>query len=416
MIIFHFVFFSTLVCDFFRCCSEMIIDYLIDDLLAQLSEPQNILNCTHDRLLSRLPPKEKHQLAKTFLDWQWNVGGARVLRRFQSFHILTATEYILIVNNKNSAEAQLILNDLLEVEFDLLADLLRHVDGTSSSSMLVIELITNSIQELIVDFCNNPNAITTNYLDEMNGLVSKQVLESVKAMHVKIFLQSGPKCSVEDAVKQFKSWNEEARQCKMSTLHRLIASMVNVRHKHGEILNKILHEAVGDGFECWKFYFLFVQRVTDEELDEEFSVAAETKMIAKRFFKDLFCEFVATKNERKFHLMILTARQICLSNEGVLGTYAMWYKSTIGEMKYSLKTDEFVYTLEVLSRMLQIDDDIDALQAHLNTYIPAPPLYNEHVLNYKQLCQSKINQFERKNRSKAENSEDDEQMEVIELE
>lgn len=66
------------------------------------------------------------------------------------------------------------------------------------------------------------------------------------------------------------------------------------------------------------------------------------------------------------------------------------YKATIGEMKYTLKADKFNLTMQTLINMLEYESDPEILKVHINTSIPAPPYCNEIVLNYKQMCRSRL--------------------------
>lgn len=55
----------------------------------------------------------------------------------------------------------------------------------------------------------------------------------------------------------------------------------------------------------------------------------------------------------------------------------------------------YVYSLFQQSPPL-IYEKIPFLQIQLNTYVPAPLRCNEIVLNYKQLCRSRVRQLEKK--------------------
>lgn len=103
-----------------------------------------------------------------------------------------------------------------------------------------------------------------------------------------------------------------------------------------------------------------------------------------------FRKYLDTGTDAIFHAMMLTVRQICSQNETILGSYTAWYKATIGEMKYTLKTDEFNAVMRTLTNMLGFENDPDILNVHINTAVPAPTFCNDIVLNYKQLCRGKL--------------------------
>lgn len=94
--------------------------------------------------------------------------------------------------------------------------------------------------------------------------------------------------------------------------------------------------------------------------------------------------------------MMLIARQICYSSEGIHGSYAIWlvsiffhatvrtlatsltfqptwfrlheinkffrFKATFGELKYYLKADEFTFTIQTMMNMIEYENDKDILQ------------------------------------------------------
>lgn len=56
-------------------------------------------------------------------------------------------------------------------------------------------------------------------------------------------------------------------------------------------------------------------------------------LILSGYVKTMFRKYLEDNCDKVFFAMILTVRQICVSNEKLLGSYAAWYKTTIGEMK-----------------------------------------------------------------------------------
>lgn len=68
-------------------------------------------------------------LAKTVLQWNWNVGSPVVIKFLQRSHILTMSELMVHTFNNQSAEAaQLIFADILEADPQLLSDVLIHAN------------------------------------------------------------------------------------------------------------------------------------------------------------------------------------------------------------------------------------------------------------------------------------------------
>lgn len=113
-------------------------------------------------------------------------------------------------------------------------------------------------------------------------------------------------------------------------------------------------------------------------------------LILSGYVKTMFRKYLEDNCDKVFFAMILTVRQICVSNEKLLGSYAAWYKTTIGEMKYTLKTEEFNATMRTLTNMIDCENDPDILNIHINTAVPAPAFCNGIVLNYKQMCRSRL--------------------------
>lgn len=394
------------------------LQLLLDELGGQVTKADDVLDIRHVRMLANLAPFEKEYIAKECIDWDWNVGSIRLLRSLQTTHILTMSEFIVRAHSKNPEEAQLILNDLLEMEFILLADLVRHMNSTNPMSIQITDILQEGFKRLCVDLCGNPALLSQNYLDALGPLVSEEPIEALKNIHLKLFLNESSQCSVEEAVRQQKQWNDVIELDSKSALNSIIASIVAGHSDSCKFFQTLLEYSQMDKFNCWKFYLMFLRSVARGASDEYFGVADDLKLMLRQFCKNEFHDFLITRDHRKFHVMMLNARQICTTNEEIIGTYAAWYKSTIGEMKYLIKNDEFKFTMEALTNMVEMENDPCILRTHINTYIPAPPLCNESVLNYVQICKSRlhfISTSATRNIDDPNNSRKSDQMEVIEI-
>jgi len=74
--------------------------------------------------------------------------------------------------------------------------------------------------------------------------------------------------------------------------------------------------------------------------------------------------------------------------------YKQWLRINIGEMHYRLKEKEkFVETLEFLSELVQHENDPKVLEIHASTSISAPSGCYHLVLEYKEICQSRLAAF-----------------------
>lgn len=394
------------------------LNYLLDDLGEQAAAAHQVLDCKHKRQLANLSPTEKEYLAKSCIDWEWNVGSIRLLRYLQTAHILTISEYIVCIHNKNPEEAQLILNDLFEMEFILLADLVQHLNSTSPTSIQIADILREGFRRLCVDLCESSTLFTRNYLAELEPLVPDETMETLKSIHLKLFLTESTKNSAEEAVRMQKQWNDEFDAETRSAFNSMIASIVAGHIDNCKFFRTLLEYSQTDNFKCWRFYLLFLRCVARGASDEYFGVEDNIKAMVKQFFKEEFRAFVVTKDKQIFYAMMVNARQIFTTNEDIGGKYAVWYKNTIGEMKYLIKNDEFKFTMETLINMIELENDPDILATHINTYIPAPPLLNENVLNYVQMCKSRLLYCSRKsakNNGDANGSRISDGTEVIEI-
>lgn len=97
---------------------------------------------------------------------------------------------------------------------------------------------------------------------------------------------------------------------------------------------------------------------------------------------------IKNRNEHIFILMLITARQISSSVSSTYFTYIDWYKSTIGEMRYNISKEDFIYVIELLTKNLFNETDMDILRVHATVAIPAPPNCNDFVLTFKQLTRN----------------------------
>lgn len=410
--------FKTKFCACIACSMSLHLQYLLDELGGQAADAGEILNCKHERLLVNLSSEEKACIARACIDWDWNVGSIRLLRYLQMAHILTMSQYIVWVHNKNAEEAQLILNDLFEMEFSLLADLVQHMNSTNQTSIQIGDILQEGFRRLCADLCGNPALLSQNYLDALVPLVPDESMDFLKSIHLKLFLTESSKSTTEDAVRQQKRWTDQFDVEPKSSFNLFLDSITAGHSDHCKFFQNLLQYSQEDDFKFWRFYLAFLRCVARRASDEYFAVADHLKSMVKLFFKDAFQAFLTSRDTRKLHALMLNARQICGTNEEIIGTYAAWYKNTIGEMKYLIKNDEFVFVMETLIDMVRLENDLDILRTHINTYIPAPPLCNECVLNYVQMCKSRLSY--RSTKSTANNDDPNrsrmsDQMEIIEI-
>lgn len=98
------------------------------------------------------------------MTWNWNVGSAKILGWLQEAHILDATEYVVAKYEQDVEATQLIMNDLLETQFTLLANLCQHFNCANSTSVKVVDILTESLIRLCRDLCESPTLLRVNYM------------------------------------------------------------------------------------------------------------------------------------------------------------------------------------------------------------------------------------------------------------
>lgn len=106
-------------------------------------------------------------LVKVALEWSWNIGSPIVMKFLQKTHILSMTDLMVHTFNKSPESAQLIFNDLLETEFMLLGDLLRHANSTDPTGLSLCDLLNEGFKRLCNDIIENPAVLAQNYLEEV---------------------------------------------------------------------------------------------------------------------------------------------------------------------------------------------------------------------------------------------------------
>lgn len=99
------------------------------------------------------------------------MGSAKVLAWLQQARILSATEYIFFKHTEDEEGAQLILNDMLEMEFSLLADLCRNFDCANATSVKIIEILTEAMHRLCRDLCEDPALVQVNYVEAVEPML-----------------------------------------------------------------------------------------------------------------------------------------------------------------------------------------------------------------------------------------------------
>uniref|UniRef100_A0A1S4GTX6 Fanconi_A_N domain-containing protein n=1 Tax=Anopheles gambiae TaxID=7165 RepID=A0A1S4GTX6_ANOGA len=334
--------------------------------------------------LKHLGYKEKDILREAFQRQEWNVGSARVLSLLQEANILTASEYILSLDSIELM--QQILNDFLEAEYSLLAHIVRYAYQENVQSQSLTNVLKESFRTLLNDLNDNPNVIPNNYLQAIGTRLRTHEQKLVINEHLQLLLGSerGP-LDLDAAIGRQHQWREEMQTILTGTVfERLLIELIRDKANLLEVLKELLKRSCPFSLKHALYLLSQAARATTDEPDER---------LLKSFIKDLFRTVVETGLMSQLQLVLLFAREICSANTAVLGTYPAWYKQTVGEMTYSVKRDQFIGTMELLTALIPAERNLELLGVHATIAISAPVKCNDYVLNYKQLCRAHIAQL-----------------------
>lgn len=153
----------------------------------------------------------------------------------------------------------MILNDLLETDFVLLADLCRHFDCKNETSGKIVELLSDVFRRLCKDLCENPSLLQVNYLNSLESFLLVDQLNSVKKMNLKVFLEHSHQTSIKEALQKRHVWNQEEDDSPNTVLAELFKTMV--RQNENNFLVDILKFSKLDNFKCWRYYLMFLKHV-----------------------------------------------------------------------------------------------------------------------------------------------------------
>ncbi|XP_050074965.1 uncharacterized protein LOC126562489 [Anopheles maculipalpis] len=340
--------------------------------------------------LMHLGCKEKDIVKEAFLRQEWNMGSARVLSLLQEANILSASEFLLSLDAIELI--QQIMNDLLETEYSLLAHIIRYAYQDNVQSHSLTNILKESFRALLNDLMENPNVIPHNYLSALKTHLLPSEMKMLIDEHLKLLLlQHQPVdynlSTLDEALGMQVQWRDELQALRETVMVCLLRELIEDRANLIDLLTDCISKSCPFSLK----YSLYLLHLLAETA-VVFADRAEDKLL-KTFLKDLFRSVVETESARVLKLLLLFAREITAANETVLGTYAAWYKQTIGEMTYSVKKQQFISTMELLTAMLPAERNLEVLHVHATIAISAPAKCNEHVLNYKQLCRAHIAQL-----------------------
>uniref|UniRef100_A0A182WL39 NTF2 domain-containing protein n=1 Tax=Anopheles minimus TaxID=112268 RepID=A0A182WL39_9DIPT len=338
--------------------------------------------------LTHLGYNEKDIVKEAFLRQEWNMGSARVLNMLQEANILTASEYILSLDTIELM--QQIMNDLLETEYNLLAHIIRYAYQGAGHHNVQSHTLTNILKEsfraLLSDLKETPNVIPRSYFHALQPYLLPAELKRVTDEHLQLLLVGCDTIDgLDEAIGKQAQWRDEMKTLRGTVLDCLLRELVHDKAHFIDVLK-------GFGKTCCPFsikYALYLLHAMAQTVTLEQS---EDKLL-KNFLKELFRSVVEMESISEMKLLLLFAREISTANEAILGTYSSWYKQTIGEMTYSVRKHQFISTMEMLTALLPLEQDLEVLEVHSRIAISAPAKCNDYVLSYKQLCRAHIAQL-----------------------
>ncbi|XP_053674425.1 uncharacterized protein LOC128724728 [Anopheles nili] len=331
--------------------------------------------------LKHLGYKEKDIVKEAFLRLDWNLGSARILCLLQESNILTASELILSLDS--TERIQQVMNDLLETEYSLLCHIIKFAYQDNGLSQTLMKVLQDSFRALIADLKDDPNVIPRNYLQPIRMQLLPNENEWLKNEHLRLVLTTEEPFDLDEAIGRQEQWREEMHKVTESILGGLIVELIDNK---AQVIG-LLREYVQKSHPFSIKYALYLLNAMSKDTKE-----SEDKLL-KEFHKDVFRWVVDTGLMSQLQLLLLFARETCSSNCITMGTYSAWYKQTIGAMTYSVKKDQFIRTMEMLTALLPLETNLDVLDVHSTIAISAPAKCNEYVLNYKQLCRAHIAQL-----------------------
>lgn len=379
-----------------------------DRLLVQLQHSRPLPRITDlHAILKHLTAEEKQYLRNIFANTDWNVGSTIVLAQLQLARILTMTDYIWLhfdharshnatlvdsftlvdseeVDKQTSESVQLILNDLLETEFVLLADLAKNIKMGDAVGLKMFEVLRECFARLIGDLAANPAMAQVNCVQELRTHLTPNQMSEVLSMIWGVFeeMESG---SILEAIEKQTRWNEQFAHQSSSSLLAIMREIALDEVAFVDRLLALLRSAdTFTGWHCWLHFWrvlMLNQRLPDK-------VFATIRQHLKETFR-LYQQSTSSSSDTLFHAMMLCARQTChFAGERQFENYTKWYKNTIGEMQYGQTKDAFRRTMQTLSRMIRHETDLDVLEVHVKTAISAPAFCGDLVLSFKQVSKS----------------------------
>lgn len=361
-------------------------------------------------IIDRLEWSDKEYLRNVFINSDWNAGSRNVLVLLQNARILSISDYVYhkctalqhqnpqidetintmhcddaaaAVNDRVVAAAEHIFNDLLDGNFELLADIVWHLNGTHAKSLMLSELLESGVRRLIVDLCAHPELKHRCYFRKLQSIntLPAHKLNAFRSLHIRHLLAL-EEHSVYETIGLLAEWRkDEATDGRMSaSLLALMRSSIEpattstVPAKCAELLAMV--QTIG--FTGWRWW-LQLWRLSIAEASSECFVTI------RQLLKELFRRFLSNRNDSCLGVMLICARWTAWlrGDKCDFGTYADWFRWTFGEMSTVVQVDEFRRTIESLAKLVPYERDVEALKVVAETRFATPPHCFETVRGLK---------------------------------
>ncbi|EDS43342.1 conserved hypothetical protein [Culex quinquefasciatus] len=315
--------------------------------------------------IQHLNLKEKSLLQEYLYAHEWNLGSARVLSMFKKARIVSISEYVLRLHSKDAI--QQVMNDLLEAEPILLAELISNSSRDSEVFTSLKDILHESFSTVLDDLLENPSVIPFNYLEQLEPHLTDQEIEHVRLQHLQLLLRKDFTCTLQEAIGRQEQWRSEAIRNKGTIL--------------GQMMRTVLQDTVcsfdtllgaGEKLDAnvsWKHYLTLLGIVAKAATSEYVNVL-RVKGAVKNMFNKI------------------------LADGSILGSYTSWYKYIIGEMTYRVDKAQFIAVMGLMNKLVPLEESVEILKVHASVSISFPSLCMEHVVTFKNLCKSRITKIE----------------------
>lgn len=334
-------------------------------------------------ILRKLPIVEQKFISNyviTKSQSDWHIGTANIFSIMQQANILYFADFIYTLDDFEYT--QLIMNNILESNYILLANLIQHIGYNNEISIKITNVLDTSIRQLIDDILTN-NDIKINLLHELKEFLNENSLENLRQIHFDILLKNNDDnatTTITDALQSQNQWNKNFP--KSSAVKSLIKEIMGTSQL--KYLQKLFEYSTMAKFSGWKFYLYFLRFIV---------VKKSSSLLIRKFFRDTLQQFFEHHCDSYLFIVLVTARQLSKYNENEFYSYSLWYKQQFSDIRYRISINDFKYLITVLKKIIKYENDIELLTVHANTYISPPLQCNDIILMYKQMCRNKLNRL-----------------------